>query len=204
MEGFRTVLVAPGEGSPRRRFFVVVSVAALALASGATLAAARLALPRAELWRWLLPAHAAYLAVFAALVLRRDREGLYIKGDACILRYRLGYARRGAVSVPWRALLKVRLGPTYIALHKLSGRRRTIRLGWASYGKVLEAKGNVEAMCRRAGVPVERAAVAAYADVLEAEAALAAQKAARGQAAGRDGAEADDGDGPENGTISTR
>lgn len=80
---------------------------------------------------------------------------MFINGDDFALEYQFGFFKKVPEKIIWETLTKVKLGFTYIAFFKKTGRRKVIKVGWLPYQKVKEIKNNVQAICDEKKIKVE-------------------------------------------------
>ncbi len=89
---------------------------------------------------YLLITSFVYLALYFYFVWVSYKTKLFIKADEKCIILKFGIRSRSKDIILWDTIRKVRIGPTYIALMKKSGRRRRYMLGWLPYYKVIEIK----------------------------------------------------------------
>lgn len=87
---------------------------------------------------------------------------VYIQSDAYALEYKFGMLSKTPKSIIWETITKVKIGPTYIAFFKRSGKRTTISLGWLPYVKLKEIKDKVCAVAQHKGITCEWAEYKRY------------------------------------------
>ena len=80
---------------------------------------------------------------------------MFINGDDFALEYQFGFFKKVPEKIIWETLTKVKLGFTYIAFLKKTGRRKVIKVGWLPYQKVKEIKNYVQAICDEKKIKVE-------------------------------------------------
>lgn len=96
-----------------------------------------------------------YLALYVYFAYTAYRTKLYIRSDDFALEYKFGTLLRSTRTVIWQTVVKVKLGPTYIALFKRTGKKVVVRLGWLPYTKVVEIKSKIEQACSQMNIPCE-------------------------------------------------
>lgn len=80
---------------------------------------------------------------------------MFINCDDFALEYQFGFFKKVPDKIIWETLKKVKLGFTYIAFFKKSGKRKVIQVGWLPYQKVKEIKNKVQEICNEKGIEVE-------------------------------------------------
>lgn len=80
---------------------------------------------------------------------------MFINCDDFALEYQFGFFKKVPDKIIWETLKKVKLGFTYIAFLKKSGKRKVIKVGWLPYQKVKEIKNKVKEICDEKGIEVE-------------------------------------------------
>ncbi len=80
---------------------------------------------------------------------------LFINADEHALEYKFGFFGKVPDKIIWQTLSKVKLGPTYIAFYKRTGKRKIVQLGWLPYAKVIEIKNKVQAICEEKQIEIE-------------------------------------------------
>ncbi|MCB8964294.1 MAG: hypothetical protein H6536_04545 [Bacteroidales bacterium] len=106
---------------------------------------------------WPIVIMAVYFALYVYYAWITYKAKLYIKSDEYALEYSFGMLKRTSEAIIWDTIVKVKLGPTYIAFYKRSGKRKVIRLGWLPYAKVVEIKDSICKMSEFKSIPCERA-----------------------------------------------
>lgn len=96
-----------------------------------------------------------YLAAYIYFTRVTIKTKLYIKSDEYALEYRFGVLSKSEQIIIWDVLTRVKIGPTYIAFYKRTGKRKVIRLGWLPYSKVVEIKDKIESVCNDKGIKYE-------------------------------------------------
>lgn len=80
---------------------------------------------------------------------------MFINGDDFALEYQFSFFKKVPDKIIWETVIKVKLGFTYIAFYKRTGKRKVIQIGWLPYSKVKEIKNNVNSLCNEKGIDVE-------------------------------------------------
>jgi hypothetical protein len=143
------------KGDRYRRFLFIISlilVALLALTYG-------IFYLNGILNEWVFIISGIYVAAFVYFAFSGYKTALYINGDETALEYQLGFYSRAPIAILWQSIKKVKLGPTYIAFFKRSGKRKIIYLGWLPYAKLMEVKNHVEALCKELSIEVQHAEI---------------------------------------------
>ena len=97
----------------------------------------------------------SYLLIYLYWAWYSFRVKLYIHADEFAIKFKFGMIPSSSQVIMWETIEKVRLGPTYIAFYKKTGRRKIARLGWLPYSKVVDIKEKVADACRIKHIPVE-------------------------------------------------
>ncbi len=108
---------------------------------------------------WVYVISAFYVAAFVYIAFNGSKTALYINGDETALEYQLGFYRRAPIAILWQSIKKVKLGPTYLAFYKRSGKRKVIYLGWLPYAKLMDVKNNIETLCKELGIETQHAEI---------------------------------------------
>ncbi|HRW63313.1 MAG TPA: hypothetical protein P5132_07480 [Bacteroidales bacterium] len=80
---------------------------------------------------------------------------MFINCDDFALEYQFGFFSKVPDKIIWETLTKVKLGFTYVAFYKKTGKRKLIQVGWLPYQKVKEIKNKVHEICNEKGIQVE-------------------------------------------------
>jgi hypothetical protein len=80
---------------------------------------------------------------------------MFINGDDFAIEYQFGFFSNVPDKIIWETVTKVKLGFTYIAFYKRTGKRKVIQIGWLPYSKVKEIKNNVNSLCEEKGIVIE-------------------------------------------------
>lgn len=98
-----------------------------------------------------------YFALYIYYAWFTSRAKLYIQADEYAVEYSFGMLKRTAEIIIWDTIVKVKLGPTYIAFFKRTGKRKVISLGWLPYAKVVDIKERFCKVCEFKGITCEKA-----------------------------------------------
>lgn len=99
---------------------------------------------------------AVYFTLYIYFAWITYKAKLYIQADRYTLKYSFGMIKQSAESIMWDTIVRVKLGPTYVAFFKRTGKRKVVALGWLPYVKVIEIKDNIEKFCKVKGITCER------------------------------------------------
>ena len=80
---------------------------------------------------------------------------MFINCDDFAIEYQFGFFKKVPEKIIWETLTKVKLGFTYIAFFKKTGKRKVINVGWLPYQKVKEIKNKVKEICDEKGIHVD-------------------------------------------------
>lgn len=86
-----------------------------------------------------------------------SKAKLYIQADEYAVEYSFGMIKRTSEIIIWDTIVKVKLGPTYVAFFKRTGKRKVIGLGWLPYAKVVDIKEKICSICQFKGIICEKA-----------------------------------------------
>lgn len=106
---------------------------------------------------WPILIMAVYFILYLYYAWITYRAKLYIQADDYAVEYNFGMLARTVNTVIWDTVVKVKLGPTYIAFFKRTGKRKIVSLGWLPYAKVVEIKDKVCKVCEFKGITCEKA-----------------------------------------------
>ncbi len=95
------------------------------------------------------------LGYFLYLLFAGSRTKIFINADDYALEYQFSMLRKVPEQIIWQTIKKVRLGPTYMAFFKRSGKKKVIALGWLPYAKVVDIKDKVQKICTEKEISVE-------------------------------------------------
>lgn len=98
-----------------------------------------------------------YFALYLYYAWYTSKAKLYIQADEYAVEYSFGMIKRTSELVIWDTIVKVKLGPTYVAFFKRSGKRKVISLGWLPYAKVVDIKEKLCKVCEFKGIACEKA-----------------------------------------------
>lgn len=87
---------------------------------------------------------------------------VYIQSDAYAIEYKFGMLSKTPKTIIWETITKVKIGPTYLAFYKRSGKRTTISLGWLPYVKLKEIKEKICEVAQAKGIACEWAEYKKY------------------------------------------
>jgi hypothetical protein len=104
---------------------------------------------------WPIVIMSVYLLLYIYYAWTTYKANLYIQADDYAVEYSFGMIKRTAEIIIWDTIVKVKLGPTYIAFYKRSGKRKVVGLGWLPYSKVVDIKDKIAKACEFKGVPYE-------------------------------------------------
>ncbi|BDX38562.1 hypothetical protein CYCD_19170 [Tenuifilaceae bacterium CYCD] len=104
---------------------------------------------------WPIIIMSAYLLLYIYYAWVTYKAKLYIQADDYAVEYSFGMIKRTAEIIIWDTIVKVKLGPTYVAFFKRSGKRKVVSLGWLPYVKVVDIKEKIRKACEYKGVPFE-------------------------------------------------
>lgn len=99
---------------------------------------------------------AVYFLLYIYFAWVTYKSKLYIQADEYSVEYKFGMLKGSSEKVIWETVVKIKIGPTYIAFFKRSGKRKVIRLGWLPYSKVIEIKNRVCSVCEFKGIRCEK------------------------------------------------
>ena len=80
---------------------------------------------------------------------------MFINGYEFALEYQFSFFSKVPDKIIWETVTKVKLGFTYLAFYKRTGKRKVIQIGWLPYSKVKEIKNKVNSLCIEKGIEVE-------------------------------------------------
>lgn len=95
------------------------------------------------------------LGYFLYLLFAGSRTKIFINADDYALEFQFSMLRKVPEQIIWQTIKKVRLGPTYMAFFKRSGKKKVIALGWLPYAKVVDIKDKVHKICIEKEIAVE-------------------------------------------------
>jgi hypothetical protein len=103
---------------------------------------------------WIVIGWGAYLLLYIYFGFVGYNTKMFINADNFALEYQFGFFRKVPDKLIWETITKVKLGFTYIAFYKRTGKRKVINIGWLPYSKVKEIKNNVNSICIEKGIKV--------------------------------------------------
>lgn len=104
---------------------------------------------------WILLGWAVYFLLYIYFGFVGYNTKMFINGDDFALEYQFGFFSKVPDKIIWETVTKVKLGFTYIAFYKKSGKRKVMEIGWLPYTKLKEIKNKVNAICCEKGIVVE-------------------------------------------------
>lgn len=104
---------------------------------------------------WPIIILAVYFLLYVYYAWITFKAKLYIKSDEYAAEFSFGMLKRTSEAIIWDTIVKVKLGPTYIAFYKRTGKRKVIRLGWLPYAKVVEIKDSIYKVCEQKAIACE-------------------------------------------------
>ena len=154
MEGFKINLNEMAHTSGRYRRFVLLLASILIILSTLSFFILH---SLNNFTEWLFAMLAIYAIGFAYFAYKGNKAQLYLSADDFAVEYQFGYFAKTPISIMWQTIKKVRLGPTYIAFFKKSGRGKRLHIGWLPYTKVIEVKDKIKAFAEAKNIEVEMA-----------------------------------------------
>ncbi|MGE0078842.1 MAG: hypothetical protein AB7S48_13365 [Bacteroidales bacterium] len=106
---------------------------------------------------WPVIVMAVYLLLYIYYAWTTYNAKLYVQADEYAVEFSFGMIKRTAEIIIWDTVTKVKLGPTYVAFFKRTGKRKVVSLGWLPYAKVVEIKDRLEQVCGFKGIQCDRA-----------------------------------------------
>jgi len=138
-------------GGRYKRFIVILAILFIAISVISFLILYRKDDPK----EWIFAALGVYVVLFIYFAFVGYRAKLFINGDDHALEYQFGFFNKVPDKIIWETLSKVKLGPTYLAFFKRTGRRKLVQIGWLPYAKVIEIKSKVQNVCEEKGIELE-------------------------------------------------
>ncbi|HOG20301.1 MAG TPA: hypothetical protein PKW37_07660 [Salinivirgaceae bacterium] len=111
---------------------------------------------------WLILLLSLHTIIYFYLVYKGYKSELYVKSDNEVLSFKLSLYRRTPTLVFWDSIKKVKIGPTYVAFYKRSGKRKTMYLGWLSYANNINVKRNIESIVKQLSIDIEYGEIIEY------------------------------------------
>ena len=104
---------------------------------------------------WIFLGLGVYFLLFIYFGFVGYNAKMFINCDDFAFEYQFGFFNKVPEKIIWETLTKVKLGFTYIAFYKKTGKRKVIKVGWLPYQKVKEIKNTVQAICDEKGIMVD-------------------------------------------------
>jgi len=104
---------------------------------------------------WIFLGFGVYLLLYVYFGYVGYNKKMFVNGDDFALEYQFGFFSKVPDKIIWETVTKVKLGFTYIAFYKKTGRRKLMQIGWLPYSKVKEIKNSVNSICEKKGIVVE-------------------------------------------------
>lgn len=104
---------------------------------------------------WLFVVLGIYALIFIYFAYTGNKVKLYISADDYAIEYQFGFFVKTPNAIIWETINKVKLGPTYIAFLKRSGKGKVVHIGWLPYAKVIEIKNKIKCFSESKGIKVE-------------------------------------------------
>jgi uncharacterized membrane protein YdbT with pleckstrin-like domain len=154
MESFSINLNQMAERGGRfKRYLIILGIVFIAIATISFLILYRKGNPM----EWIFVAFGVYALAFFYFAYMGYKTKIFINGDEHALEYQFGFFKKVPDKVIWQTISKVKLGPTYLAFYKRTGKRKVIQIGWLPYAKVKEIKSKVHEVCIEKNIQVEEA-----------------------------------------------
>lgn len=150
MEPFSINLNQMADKGGRYKRLVII----LASAFVATSAAAYFLFLNSTMSEWLLIGWGVYLLLYIYFGFVGYNTKMFINADDFALEYQFGFFKKVPQKIIWETVNKVKLGFTYIAFYKKTGKRKVIKIGWLPYAKVKEIKNMVDSFCKEKSIEV--------------------------------------------------
>jgi hypothetical protein len=103
---------------------------------------------------WILIGWPVYLLFYIYFAFVGYNTKMFINADDFALEYQFGFFSKVPDKLIWETIIKVKLGFTYIAFYKRTGKRKIIKIGWLPYSKVKEIKNMVNSICNEKKIEV--------------------------------------------------
>lgn len=104
---------------------------------------------------WIFLGLGVYFLLFIYFAYVGYNAKMFINCDDFALEYQFGFFKKVPDKIIWETLTKVKLGFTYLAFYKKSGKRKLIKVGWLPYQKVKQIKNKVQEICDEKGIKVD-------------------------------------------------
>lgn len=152
MESFSINLNQMSERGGRYKRYIILSTLIFIVLSVASFA---MLYRRHDPREWVFLLIAAYAVVFFYFIITGYKAKLFINGDDFALEYQFNFFMKTPNKIIWQTITNAKIGPTYLAFYKRSGKRKLILLGWLPYAKVVEIKEKVNSICQAKGISVQ-------------------------------------------------
>jgi len=103
---------------------------------------------------WIIVGWAIYFLLYLYFGYVGYNTKMFINADDFALEYQFGFFSKVPDKLIWETITKVKLGFTYIAFYKKTGKRKIIKIGWLPYAKVKKIKNMVNSICTEKGIDV--------------------------------------------------
>jgi hypothetical protein len=103
---------------------------------------------------WILAGWGIYFLLYIYFAFVGYNTKMFINADNFALEYQFGFFKKVPEKLIWETITKVKLGFTYIAFYKKTGKRKLIKIGWLPYSKVKEIKNMVNSICNEKKIEV--------------------------------------------------
>ena len=104
---------------------------------------------------WIILGFGVYLFLYIYFGYVGYNKKMFVNSDDFAIEYQFGFFSKVPDKIIWETITKVKLGFTYIAFHKKTGKRKVMQIGWLPYSKVKEIKNMVNSFCNDKGIEVE-------------------------------------------------
>lgn len=104
---------------------------------------------------WIFFGFGIYLLLYIYFGYVGYNKKMFVNSDDFAIEYQFGFFSKVPDKIIWETITKVKLGFTYIAFHKKTGKRKVMQIGWLPYSKVKEIKNMVNSFCIDKGINVE-------------------------------------------------
>ena len=128
------------KGGRYKRLLIILTVIFLAISLGTFF----ILYSKDDPKEWIFLAFAIYSLVFVYFGYVGYKAEMFINANDYALEYQFGFFKKVPQKIIWETVTKVKLGPTYLAFYKKTGKRKLIQLGWLPYAKVVEIKDKVQ------------------------------------------------------------
>lgn len=152
MEPFSINLNQKAEkGGRYKRLLIVLAIVFLAT----SIAAFFIFFSKDDPMEWIFLGFVGYALIFIYFGYVGYKAEMFINGDDYAIEYQFGFFKKVPEKVIWQTITKVKLGPTYIAFYKRTGKRKVIQFGWLPYAKVVEIKDKIHQIAKEKELEVE-------------------------------------------------